>query len=620
MMLQLLVYLFAMIIVAPLSKRFGLGAVLGYLVAGVLLGPHALGLIADSAKDASHLAEFGVIMMLFIIGLELNPRVLWRMRGPIFGLGGAQVTVTSLLFAAVALAAGLPWQSALAVGMVLSVSSTAIVMQSLAERGFAKAEAGERAFAVLLFQDMAVIPMLAIFPLLSSSLAPGADLAPEAVSGWKKALLVAAAIGGLIVAGRFLVRPVFRALARMKLRETFTAMALLIVVGTTALMDTVGVSAALGAFLAGVLLADSEFRHQIEADIEPFKGLLLGLFFISIGAGIDLALPVARPFAVFGTVVCLVVLKAGILMGLGRVFRMNGESRFLLGASLAQGGEFAFVLLGYATTGSLLSDNNAQILTAAVAISMGLAPLLIAAAIRWGLPLYAKKVEEREPDKVDEQASRALVLGIGRFGQVVVRLLRANGFQTTALDYDAEQIEAMERFGIKGYFGDASRMDLLEAAGIGRLGILVVAIDDQEAAVNIVKEVREHFPSIKIFARAFDRVHGYKLYNAGADQCTIETGWSAVFLGTDILRALGFPAWRAHRQGIFFGRYNERTLREMAPKYGRIDRNAFVLEAREKIDTLETLLRAEQRRRGDDPGDRAWESGPRAADQGERDA
>ncbi len=611
MILQLIVYLVAMILIAPLSKKFGLGAVLGYLIAGVILGPSALGLIVDSQKDAGHLAEFGVIMMLLMIGLELRPRLLWQMRGPIFGLGGAQVVSTAVLFSAIAKLAGLPWQSALAVGMVLSVSSTAIVLQTLDERGFANSEAGKRAFAVLLFQDMAVIPMLALFPLLATSLSPVAEGALQAVRpGWQQALLVTGAIAGLVISGRFLVRPAFRLLARMKLRETFTAMALLLVVGTTALMELVGLSPALGAFLAGVVLADSEYRHQIEADLEPFKGLLLGLFFISIGAGIDLALPVEKPLAVFGGVLCLVLMKALILMGLGRVMKMRSAECFLLGVSLAQGGEFAFVLLAYTTAGRLLTPEVAQLLTASVAISMALAPPLIAAAIKWGLPLYARKGEERAPDTIDEKASKALVLGIGRFGQVIVRLLRSNGFATTALDYDPDQIEVMERFGIKGYFGDATRLELLRAAGIEKMRIVVVCIDDQDSALKIVKEVRAEYPRLKIFSRAFDRVHAYKLLHAGADHVSIETGWSATMLGTDILKSLGFSAWRAHRQGLIFGRYNERSVAELAPLFNQGDRGAFLQEARQKIDTLESILRAEAAKGGVEADDRAWASPP----------
>lgn len=601
MTLEIIFYLLAMIIVVPVSKKLGLGAVLGYLVAGIILGPSATSLISTH-DQAAHVAEFGVIMMLLMIGLELNPKLLWKMRGPIFGLGGVQVALTTAVFAGIAYASGVRWQGAVAIGMVLSVSSTAIVLQTLEERGFAKSIGGERAFAILLFQDIAVIPMLALFPLLGT----GVAAAPAARPGWLQAVIVLGAVVLLIGTGRYAVRPAFRVLARMKLRETFTAMALLLVVGTTALMQMVGLSPALGAFVAGVVLADSEFRHQIEADLEPFKGLLLGLFFISIGAGIDLALPVTKPLAVFGTVACLVAVKGVLIVVIGRAFRIAWTHAVLLGASLAQGGEFAFVLLGHATSLGILPEETAHLLTAAVAISMALAPPLIALTIRYVLPRLTTRAAEREADHIEDRDAPVVCVGIGRFGQVVVRLLKANGIRATVLDYDAEQIEVMERFGIKSYFGDATRPDVLRAAGLERAKILVLALDDRESALKIAKQVKMDFPHLKLYARAFDRVHAYNLYNEGVDEALIETGWTAVRLGASVLRGMGFSSFRAHRQGMIFGKYNERSIRELAPVFKNEERAVFVAQSRQKLTMLETLLQNEAGLTQVD-SDRAWD-------------
>lgn len=605
-LIQAIIYLLAMIAVVPISKRLGLGAVLGYLISGALLGPSGAGLIDGGESGASHLSELGVIMMLFLIGIEVSPRLLWQMRGPLFGLGGLQVAGTTLIFGALAVATGSPVPTAWAIGMILSLSSTAIVLQTLAERGFSKSPAGERSFAILLFQDIAVIPMLAVFPLLAPGKAEAAGR-----PGWQQGLIVLGAIVLLIASGRYLVRPLFRQLARLNLRETFTAAALLLVLATTALMTRVGLSPALGAFLAGVVLADSEFRHQIEADLEPFKGLLLGLFFISVGSGIDLAIPVSRPFAVASIVSCLVVLKGALVFGLGKVFKMKTADAFLLGASLAQGGEFAFVLLGIAADQGILRGPNAQLLTSSVALSMAVAPLVIAAAIRFGLPLLQAKGAERSPDLVEDKDSAALVVGIGRFGQVIVRLLRANGFRTTVLDYDGEQVDVMSRFGFKTYFGDGARPEVLRAAGIEKVGILVLAIDDQDNAVKITESVRAEHPHVKIFARAFDRVHAYKLLNAGAQSAVIETGGSAVDLGSEVLHELGFSALRSYRQGAWFRRHNNRVIRELAPLYGNTERAVFVRESRQRSEMLETLLNQEAGR-GREHEDRGWDSGPYA--------
>jgi monovalent cation:proton antiporter-2 (CPA2) family protein len=593
---QLLVYLAAMVVVVPLSKRLGLGSVLGYLIAGALIGPQALDLLSDGSERTSQVAEFGVIMMLLLIGLELNPKLLWKMRGPIFGLGSLQVLVTATVFAAAAMVFGLPWQSATVVGLILCVSSTAIAMQTLQERGYAKSIAGDRAFSVLLFQDIAVIPILALFSLLASSLGV-AYSNDETHPDWSPLLrtgLVFAAVVGVVLGGRFLLQPLFRLISRTKLRETFTALALLIVVGSAALMHFVGLSPALGAFLAGVVLADSEFRHQIEADIEPFKGLLLGLFFITVGAGVNFSLIAENPGRVLGLVFGIIVLKAAILYGIARSFRTPPPESLLFAASLAQGGEFAFVLIAQA--GGLLSAETGQLVTAAIAISMALAPLLIGLTISHGMSrLDCVESEEREPDQVEESEKQnpVLVIGIGRFGQTLIRFLRANDIHATVLDIDSEQIDIIARFGIKSYFGDGANLHLLHSAGIANARALVIAIDVPETAIRIAEDVRRAYPDLPIFSRAYDRIHAYRLLHVGVKEIAIETSGSALALGAEVLRALGMPSSEVSRKADLFRRNNDRSIRELSQRFHEVDRETFIQATRQMSEQLEALLRSD---------------------------
>jgi monovalent cation:proton antiporter-2 (CPA2) family protein len=607
---EVLIYLAAMIAVVPICKWLGLGAVLGYLLAGALLGPSISGLIAGSQADAAHLAEFGVIMMLFMIGLELNPKKLWQMRGPIFGLGGSQVLVTSVVFGALLLIAG--WsdlRASAALGMILALSSTAVVLQCLHEKGHAHSVTGQNAFAVLLFQDIAVIPMLAVLPLMAIS-KPGLQSTVESsAAGGPLATILA--LGGLVFAGRFLVRPIFRLIARQELNELLTAAALMIVIGTTALMQRVGLSPALGAFLAGVLLADTEFRHQIEADLDPFKGLLLGLFFISIGAGIDLAVLVERPGTVMAGVLGLITVKLCVIWILTKLFKIGSEHGWLTAVSLSQGGEFAFVLLQMVSSQGIIDQPQSQLTSVVVALSMAIAPLMINLAIRY--PLFVKQGSEKSSPSQENlpQDNQVLVLGIGRFGQVILRMLRANGFTATALDFDADQIRVMEKFGIKSYFGDARRMDLLVAAGIEQASAVVIAIDDKVSSEEILKEIRQRFAKMPVFVRAFDRVHAYRLLNDGATEVIIETGGSAALLGAEVLRSLGYAGWRAHRQASKFILHTQRSIRDLAAVFGRSDQKSFFREAQLKSATLQSVL-ADDSIKGAEP-DREWESAPRKA-------
>jgi monovalent cation:proton antiporter-2 (CPA2) family protein len=602
---QAFIYLLAALVTVPLAKRLGLGSVLGYLLAGVAIGPHALRL-AGGGGDVMHFAEFGVIMMLFVIGLELRPALLWRMRGPILGLGGCQVVGTAIVLGLAALSAGIGWKPSLAVGLILAMSSTAIVLQSLGERRLLKTPGGEACFAVLLFQDIAVIPILAALPFLATHAAearqglqvqgPMTGLPP-----WQQALLVLAGVAGIVVAGRFLLRPFFRYIARTRLREMFTAVALFIVVGIALLMQKLGLSPALGTFIAGVVLAESEYRVQLEADIEPFKGLLLGLFFISVGASIDFALMARHPGTITCMVAGLVLLKFAVLLALGRQFRLQPGDTFLFAFALAQGGEFAFVLLSFATHQAVLASETANLLTAAVALSMAAAPLLLAINHSLVQPRFQPARAQREADHIDQHDNPVILVGFGRFGNVVGRLLRANGFATTVLDHDADQVQMLATFGMKSFYGDASRLELLEAAGAAKGKLFILAIEDESKANQIVKMVQRHFPKLTIVARAASRQHAYELLRLGVTHVHRETFGSAIDLSLDALRALGMDDPQARRVAEIFRAHDEASVREMAVL--EEGSQTYISIARQHILNLERALRAdaENLRGGDTP-------------------
>jgi monovalent cation:proton antiporter-2 (CPA2) family protein len=609
---QAFVYLLAAVISVPIAKRLGLGSVLGYLIAGVAIGPALFNLVGEHG-DVMHFAEFGVVMMLFMIGLELRPNLLWRLRGPILGLGGAQVLATAGVFAGGALMLGVAWPSAITIGLILAMSSTAIVLQSLAERGVLKSSGGQSCFSVLLFQDIAVIPILAAMPVLAKVLEKKGAAMPIAhesaishLPGWAQAAITVAAVAAVIVAGRLLLPFVFRYIAKTKLREIFTASALLLVIGIALLMSIVGLSAALGAFVAGVVLADSEYRHQLEADIEPFKGLLLGLFFISVGAGIDFSLIVHQPTLIGGLVVALIAVKLIVLLALGRAFRMEWSAIWLFAFALAQGGEFCFVLLSMALQQSLLGGSITQPLVAAVALSMALTPLLLGLQAKFIQPLFSKPKTEREADAIEEQDQPVILAGFGRFGHMCGRLLRANGFGVTVLDSDPDQVELLGRFGMKAFYGDASRLDLLVSAGAERAKIFICAIDDEAKTLEIVDLVRREFPHLKIFARADSRQHAYELINRGVAHVYRETTGSSLELGADALRALGFRANQAHRAARLFKAYDDAGVRELVKHWG--DEQTYVSVARQHVENLANVL-SNDRRRFATAQDDAWEIG-----------
>jgi monovalent cation:proton antiporter-2 (CPA2) family protein len=544
-----------------------------------------------------HVAEFGVVMMLFLIGLELRPAVLWQMRGPILGLGGAQVLGTGAAVAAIALWFRAPWQVAIAIGFIIAMSSTAIVLQLLNEKGIMRTAGGRASFSVLLFQDIAVIPILAVLPLLATFTPSGsAHATHDALShlpGWLHALLVLGAVAAVILAGRFLLKPVFRYIAASELREMFTALALLLVIAISLLMQQVGLSPALGAFLAGVVLAESEYRHQLESDIEPFKGLLLGLFFISVGAGIDFGLIAGRPGTIAVMVVAVLVLKFTVLLAVSRFSRLEPTQRYLFAFALAQGGEFAFVLCAFATQNGVLTPDISNLLVATVALTMAAAPLLFIINDRLVQPRFASVLAEREPDEIDERDNPVIVAGVGRFGHIVARLMRLNGFGATVLDHDAEQVETLGRFGIKSYYGDATRLDLLRTAGAERARLLVIAIDNEEQALRIVDLAHEHFPKLRILARATSRQHAYQLLRRGVHDVYRETFGSAVDLSVDALQALGLPKQRALRAAEIFREHDDASVRAMA-HIDSDDMTAYASIARLHISNLENALAADR--------------------------
>ena len=613
---QALVYLAAAVVFVPIAKRLGLGAVLGYLVAGVTIGPWVLGLVGREGSHVMHFAEFGVVMMLFLVGLELRPSLLWQLRRPIFGLGGLQVLITGLVLAGGALIIGVAWRPAIAVGLTFAMSSTAIVLSSLAERGLLKTAGGQSTFSVLLFQDISVIPILAVFPLLGVSVVKQVtDVTSETGRpAWLSGLFVLGAVVAVIAFGRFIVRPVFQFLAAAKLRESFTAAALLIVVGIALLMQQVGLSPALGTFLAGVVLADSEYRHELETDVEPFKGLLLGLFFISVGAQINFGLIASSPLQIGGIVVGTMLLKLVVLLGLGRLFRLDQPARWLLAIALAQVGEFAFVLLSFGVQQRIFSAEFASPLVAVVAISMVLTPPAFIFLERFVLPrVTTDSADKRPQDEIHDADTPVVIAGYGRFGQMVGRILRANQIPLTILDLDPEMVDIIGRLGVKVYYGDASRVDLLHAAGCARAKLFVLAVDDAAEATKIAENVRHHFPHLTILARCRDRPHYWELRRLGVKRVFRETFGSAYETGIAALQALGYRANTAHRLAQRWRNHEEKVLEELGQLWGTVDRDTYFRRTRNALEEAERLMRDE------DPGvfierDAAWDNESLRAD------
>lgn len=611
LLFQAFIYLCAAVIAVPIAKRLGLGSVLGYLIAGIMIGP-VFHLVGSETESIQHVAEFGVVIMLFIVGLELEPKALWEMRHKLLGLGGLQVGLTTMAVTAFGVGVGLPWRVALVIGLIMALSSTAIVLQTLNEKGLMKSDGGQSGFSVLLFQDIAVIPMLALIPLLAypefaqqiagtEAGGHGPELSLIAgLSGWQVALVNIGAIAAVIIGGHYLSRPLFRIIAATELREIFTAAALLLVVGIAFLMTLVGLSPALGTFLAGVVLANSEFRHELESDIEPFRGLLLGLFFITVGAGIDFGLLAENARTVIGLTIGLMVLKAGILLWIAVMFKLRGSDRWLFTLSLAQAGEFGFVLLSLATGNHVFPPDLAELpslLLLVVALSMLLSPALFILFDKVVLPRLDAD-QGRKADEIDEQGV-AIIAGLGRFGQISNRVLRANGFKTVVLDLSAETVDTFNKFGIRTFYGDAARPDLLHAAGLKEAKLLIVAIDDPERGLQIVKRARREFPDLHIVARAYARHDVYKLFQAGATDIVRETFDSALRASRYALMALGMPEAEARQRALLFQDRDRDGLRRLAAHY---DPDISVVENKPYLELAKQLeLELEAVMRGMDP-------------------
>jgi len=607
LLLAAFLFLIAGVIAVPIASRFGLGSVLGYLLAGIAISPVLYTLNIDVVA-IQHIAEFGVVMMLFLVGLELEPRMLWQMKGRLLGLGGLQVLLTTAAVTGIALFFKIHLTIAIAIGLVLALSSTAIVLQTLNEKGLMKSDGGQAGFSVLLFQDIAVIPMLALIPLLampelmdlgstlttdsthgapSESADHGAGFSlVEHVNAWQRTIITLAAIAAVVLGGHYLVRPLFRYIALANLRELFVATALLLIVGIALLMSLVGLSPALGTFLAGVVLATSEYRHELESDIEPFKGLLLGLFFITVGASINFGLLSDNLLLILGLTLGLMALKAFILLVLSYVFKVTGSNRWLFALSLAQAGEFGFVLLTFTVANEVIPQSIADKLLLVVALSMLLTPVLFIAFDKLIAPRFSNATNKNKADEIDEQAS-IIVAGIGRFGSVVNRILRSAGYQTVVVDYNAEHLEAFRKFGVKVFYGDATRPDLLHAAGIDTAQILVIAIDNQEQITELVRYVTHHHPHVHIVARALDRHHVYTLYAAGAQDIIRDTFDSATRAGRSALEAVGKSTPDAQKVVEDFVQFDRYSLREVAEVY---DPDIPTVQNQAYIDKVKSLM------------------------------
>jgi glutathione-regulated potassium-efflux system protein KefB len=577
-------FLAAAVIAVSISKRFGLGAVLGYLAAGALIGPHALNLTPDT-KQWSEFSEFGVILLLFIIGTELSPQRLWLMRKSVFGAGSFQVIVSALLIGAGALIAGFDWKASLIVGLALALSSTALGLQILTERKQLGAPHGRMAFAILLFQDVAAIPILALIPLLGMRQAVGAG-----GSEWMAALKIVGVIGGVIVGGRLLLRPIFRVVAGLQIAEVLTATALLVVLGTAWLMQLAGMQMSLGAFLAGMLLADSEYRHEIDSQIEPFKGLLLGLFFVGVGVSLDLHLVQQEPVEIAVIVVAMIVLKSMVLGTIGAVAKkMDFAETVRLAVVLTGGGEFAFVVLNLAQEDGLLDAAQRDIFTVAVTLSMALTPVAVIASSKW---LAGRKQKpEREFDDIVDIAPRVIIAGYGRIGQIVARILRAQNISFTALESSVEQVDFSRRFGVNIYFGDPSRPDLLRAAGVDKAEVFVLATDDPETNIRTARIVKRTYPHLKIVARARNRQHVFRLMDMGVEEPVRETFHSSLKMTRKTLQALGLSPEMAIDRIERFRRYDEDLLKKQSLVYD--DETQLIQSTMDALKDLEQLFEAD---------------------------
>jgi len=582
---QIAVFLAAAVVAVPLFRRFKMGAVLGYLAAGVVIGPSGLGIVSG-VDGVMHIAELGIVMLLFVIGLELQPSRLWVLRKWVFGLGGAQVVVTAALITAIGVSLGLSVSASVVIGLALAMSSTAFVLQTLAERGELTTRKGRFSFAILLFQDIAVIPLLALIPLLGKG-----ENTPAGAEAWLAATKAIVVIAAIVFGGRYLLRPIFRVIAGSGIKEIFTAAALLVVLGTALGVSSVGLSMSLGAFLAGMLLADSEYRHELEADIEPFKGLLLGLFFISVGMSVDLALLFNDPLLIVGMVIGLMLVKAVALLGVIRAAGQDSRSAIGVAATLSQGGEFAFVIFAIAMNAGIIDSPLVNSLTIAVIISMALTPL--AMTIEDALARAQRQQSSGKFDEIKSPDGRVIIAGFGRVGQIVARTLTARGIAFTALDISSDQIDVVRRFGnSKAYYGDASRLDMLHAAKAEEAHVFVLAIDEIEASTRTAEMVKKHFPKLKILARARNRFHAYRLMDLGVDYIIRETLVSALELSEQVLVRTGISAADAKDTIARFRAHDERTLTRQYAVYH--DETQLIQTSRQAAKELQGIFESDR--------------------------
>lgn len=606
---QAIIYLAAALVCVPVAKRLGMGSVLGYLAAGIIIGPFCLGCVGKEGQDIMHFAEFGVVMMLFLIGLELEPEHFWRMRKAILGLGSLQITFTTLAMTCALMLLGLRWQAAVATGLALSMSSTAIVLQSLKEKGLGRTQAGTSSFAVLLFQDIAVIPILALLPFLAiqAGTAAVSDTPSllDGLPGWARASSVLCALLLVVLVGRFIIVPFLRIITKTSLRELCIAAALLIIIAIAYLMKLVGLSPALGAFLAGVLLANSEFRHELESDIEPFKGLLLGLFFIAVGASINFRLIMNSPGLILAMVTAIIVIKAGILIVLGKIFRLSFDQNCLFSLGLSQVGEFAFVLFAFMNRLHIIEGSWTDSMLAVTALSMAVTPILLLINERYILPNFGTRLqEEKEADSIDA-FHPVIIAGFSSFGSTLGRFLRANGVAATILDNDSDQVDMLRKMGFKVFYGDATRLDILHSAGATRARILIVAIDEPATAYVLTETVKKHFPNLTIMTRARTNLTAHELLDLGVRHIYRDCLETAVRAGIDVLVNLGFRKFSATRAGQNFIKYDEAAMLKLAPH--RHDQKDYISNAREQIRLQEQLL-AVDRDLGNAVNDHAWDS------------
>lgn len=594
-LLQLFVLFTASAIAVPFAKKIGLGSVLGYLIAGIIIGPYGLSLLAD-VETLMHFTEFGVVIMLFLVGLELKPSLLWEMRAPIFGMGGMQVLLTALatgLFASIFV----PWEQATAIGLILALSSTALVLQTLKEKGLFRTPSGQSIFSVLLFQDLAVIPMLALLPLLGNATNQEIERSTHSfieidILPWYSQLIVIIlSIVLVFMLGRYASRPIFRVIAGIRMREIFVAAALAMLVGISLLMTEVGLSPALGAFLAGVVLADSEYRHELLSDIEPFKGLLLGVFFISIGASLNFQLISQRIGMILGISFGLILIKVVLLYIVASIFKMTKKNRVRFSVMLAQGGEFAFVLFQFTRANGILGEKIVEPLIASVAISMFLAPIFI----RVCEIIVSKRqieVKREETQSIEETGHRIILAGFGKLGMDIGRFLMSAGEKVVIIDHDAANVDMLRKFGFEVYYGDVTRLDLLEAAGAREAELIIIALGEREITLKMVEMVKKHFPNMKIVANAEDMSVVYELMDYKVDNVRRKTFGTALTMGQDALMQIGMDPYEAYRLKRVFRKHNEELIKELYEK-NQDDFNSYEFAYHEKLKDIEKLMTLE---------------------------